>query len=178
MNLFDILLLFTVLVCFGAGLRSGLIKQVFSLTAIIGGLALGFFFYEPLGAILIEKNIIAEPGIAHILGFVIVASLAYMLIYYLSHFLTDLLEKIKMGWINHLLGGAMGFIIGLLLCYLMVTGVKQFVDEDAPFIKNSVLAPKVITGYHILREQAPDNLDESLEKLRELREGKRESNFE
>ena len=167
-----------ILVCFGAGLRSGLIKQVFSLTAIIGGLALGFFFYEPLGTVLLEKNIIAEPKIADILGFLIVACLAYILIHYLSHFLTDLLEKIRMGWINHLLGGAMGFIIGLLLCYLVVAGVKQFVDEDAPFIKNSVLAPKVITGYRIIREQAPDNLDESLEKLRELREGKRESDFE
>ena len=167
-----------ILVCFGAGLRSGLIKQVFSLTAIIGGLALGFFFYEPLGAILLENNIIAEPKIADILGFLIVACLAYILIHYLSHFLTDLLEKIKMGWFNHLLGGALGFVIGLLLCYLVVTGVKQFVDEDARFIKNSVLAPKVVTGYNIIREQAPDNLDESLEKLRELREGKREPDFE
>ncbi len=167
-----------ILVCFGAGLRSGLIKQVFSLTAIIGGLALGFFFYEPLGSVLLEKNIIAEPKIADILGFLIVACLAYILIHYLSHFLTDLLEKVRMGWINHLLGGAMGFIIGLLLCYLVVAGVKQFVDEDAPFIKNSVLAPKVISGYHIIREQAPDNLDESLEKLRELRERKPESDFE
>ena len=158
--------------------ESGLLKQVFSLTAIIGGLALGFFFYEPLGAILLENNIIAEPKIADILGFLIVACLAYILIHYLSHFLTDLLEKIKMGWFNHLLGGALGFVIGLLLCYLVVTGVKQFVDEDAPFIKNSVLAPKVVTGYNIIREQAPDNLDESLEKLRELREGKRESDFE
>lgn len=167
-----------ILVSFGAGLRSGVIKQIFSLTAIIGGVALGFFFYEPLGAILLEKNIIAEPRIADILGFLIVACLAYMLIHYLSHFLTDLLEKVKMGWINHLLGGVMGFIVGLLLCYLVVTGVKQFVDEDAPFLKDSVLAPKVITGYQIIREQAPDDLDESLEKLRKLREGKRESDFE
>lgn len=178
MNLFDILLLVIILVCFGAGLRSGLIKQVFSLTAIIGGVALGFFFYEPLGAILLEKNIIAEPRIADILGFLVVACLAYMLIHYLSNLLTDLLEKVKMGWINHLLGGAMGFIVGLLLCYLTVTGVKQFWDEDAPFLRNSVLAPKVVTGYHIIREQAPDDLDESLEKLRELREGKRESDSE
>ncbi len=167
-----------ILVCFGAGLRSGLIKQIFSLTAIIGGVALGFFFYEPLGTILLEKNIIAEPRIADILGFVIVACLAYMLIHYLSHFLTDLLEKIRMGWINHLLGGAIGFIVGLLLCYLAVTGVKQFVDEDAPFLRNSVLAPKIITGYHIIREQAPGDLDEGLEKLRELREEKLEPGFE
>ena len=167
-----------ILVCFGSGLRSGVIKQIFSLTAIIGGVALGFFFYEPLGAILLEKNIVAEPRIADILGFLVVACLAYMLIHYLSHFLTDLLEKVKMGWINHLLGGVMGFIVGLLLCYLLVIGVKQFVDENAPFLKDSVLAPKVITGYQIIREQAPDDLDESLEKLRELREGKRESDFE
>lgn len=167
-----------ILVCFGAGLRSGLIKQIFSLTAVIGGVALGFFLYEPLGSVLLEKNIIAERRIADILGFVIVACLAYMLIHYLSRFLTDLLEKIRMGWINHLLGGALGFIVGLLLCYLAVTGVKQFVDEDAPFLKNSVLAPKVITGYRIIREQAPDDLDEGLEKLRELRKEKPESDFE
>ncbi len=178
MNLFDILLLLMILSSFGAGLKSGLIKQVFSLASILGGVALGFFFYSPLGAILLEKNIIAEPRIADILGFLVVACLVYMLIYYLSRFLTDLLEKIKMGWINHLLGGVVGFIIGLLLCYLAVTGVKQFVDEDAPFLRNSVLAPKVITGYHIIREQAPDDLDESLEKLLELREEKQKSDFE
>lgn len=68
-------------------------------------------------------------------------------------------------------------IIGLLLCYLAVTGVKQFVDEDAPFLKNSVLVPKVITGYYIIREQAPGDLDESLEKLQELREGKQKSDL-
>lgn len=167
-----------ILVSFGAGLRSGLIKQVFSLTAIVGGIVLGFFFYRPLGAILLQKNIIAEPRIADILGFLVVASLAYMLIHYLSHFLTDLLEKVKMGWINHLLGGAMGLIVGLLLCYLVVIGVKQFVDEDAPFLKNSVLAPKVVAGYHIIKKQAPDDLDESLEKLRELRKERQESDFE
>ena len=167
-----------ILICFAAGLRSGLIKQIFSLTAIIGGIVLGFFFHESLGTVLLEKNIVAEPKIADILGFLIVACLAYMLIHYLSRFLTDLMEKIKMGWLNYLLGGAMGFIVGLLLCYLVVAGAKQFVDEDAPFIKNSVLAPKVITGYHIIREQTPDNLDKGLEKLQELREGKRESDFE
>lgn len=167
-----------ILSSFGAGLRAGLIKQVFSLASIAGGAALGFFFYKPLGAVVLEKNIIAEPRIADILGFLVVACLAYMLIYYFSRFLTDLLEKIKMGWINHLLGGAMGFIIGLLLCYLAVTGVKQFADEDAPFLRNSVLVPKIITGYHIIREQTPGDLDESLEKLQELREEKRESDSE
>ena len=167
-----------ILICFAAGLRSGLIKQIFSLTAIIGGIVLGFFFHESLGTVLLEKNIIAEPKIADILGFLIVACLAYMLIHYLSRFLTDFMEKIKMGWLNHLFGGMMGFIVGLLLCYLVVAGAKQFVDEDAPFLKNSVLAPKVITGYHIIREQAPDNLDKGLEKLQELREEKRKSDFE
>ena len=178
MNLFDILLLCIILICFATGLRSGLIRQVFSLAAIIGGIALGFFFHESLGSLLLEKNIISDPQITNILGFLIAACSAYVLIHYLSRFLTDLMEKINMGWLDHLLGGAMGFIIGLLLCYLVVVGVKQFVDEDSPFVKNSVLAPKVVTGYHILREQAPDNLDKSLEKLRELREGRRESDFE
>ena len=178
MNLFDILLLCIILICFATGLRSGLIRQVFSLAAIIGGIALGFFFHESLGNLLLEKNIIAEPEISNILGFLIAACSAYILIHYLSRFLTDLMEKINMGWLDHLFGGAMGFIIGLLLCYLVVVGVKQFVGEDSPFVRNSVLAPKVVTGYHILRERVPDNFDENLEKLRELREDEQESDFE
>ncbi len=178
MNYFDILLLCLILICFAVGLRSGIIKQVFSLASILGGLVLGFLFYGSLGAVLLEKNIVAEPKIADILGFVIAGSLAYMLINYLSRLLTELMEKINMGWFNHLLGGAMGVVIGLLLCYLLVVGVRQFVDENAPFVRNSILAPKVVTGYHMLREQAPDNLDESLEKLRELREEREKSDFE
>lgn len=178
MNLFDILLLCLILICFATGLRSGLIRQVFSLAAIIGGIALGFFFHESLGNLLLEKNIVSDPQITNILGFLIAACSAYILIYLLSRFLTDLMEKINMGWLDHLLGGAMGFVIGLLLCYLVVAGVKQFVEEDSPFVKNSVLAPKVIIGYHIIREQAPDNLDKSLEKLRELREEKPKLDFE
>lgn len=178
MNLFDILLLCIILICFATGLRSGLIRQVFSLAAIIGGIALGFFFHESLGNLLLEKNIITEPEITNILGFLIAACSAYILIHYLSRLLTDLMEKINMGWLDRLLGAAMGCIIGLLFCYLVVVGVKQFVGEDSAFVRNSVLAPKVVTGYHILREQAPDNFDKSLEKFRELREEKRKSSFE
>ena len=178
MNLFDILLLCIILICLATGLRSGLIRQAFSWAAIIGGIALGFFFHESLGNLLLEKNIIAEPEITNILGFLIASCSAYILIHYLSRLLTDLMEKINMGWIDHLLGGAMGFIIGLLLCYLVVVGVKQFVGEDSPFVRNSVLAPKVVTGYHILREQVPGNLDESLKKVRKLREGNQEPDFE
>ncbi len=178
MNYFDILLLCLILICFAAGLRSGIIRQIFSLASILGGLVLGFFLHGSLGALLLEKDIIAEPKIADILGFVIVASLAYMFIHYLSRFLTELMEEIKMGWFNHLLGGTMGLLIGLLLGYLLIVGVRGFVGEDEPFVRNSVLAPKVVTGYHMLREQAPDNLDESLEKLRELREEKGKPDFE
>ena len=178
MNYFDILLLCIILISLAAGLRSGIIKQVFSIAAITGGVVLGFFFHEPLSAIFLEKNIIAEPKIADILGFVIAASVAYILIHYLSRSLTQLLEKINMGWLNHLLGGVAGFIIGLLICYLIVAGVGQFFDEDAPFIKNSVLAPRVVIGYEIIREQGSENLDESLEKLREMREEKQKSGYE
>ncbi|MCY3985584.1 MAG: CvpA family protein [Candidatus Dadabacteria bacterium] len=178
MNYFDIILLCVILISLAAGLRSGVIKQVFSIAAITGGVVLGFFFHEPLGAVLVEKSIIAEPKIADILGFMLAASVAYILIHYLSRSLTQLLEKINMGWLNHLLGGATGFIIGLLICYLIIIGVRQFFDEDAPFIKNSILTPSVIKGYEIIREQGTENLDESLEKLRELREEKRKSGFE
>lgn len=178
MNLFDILLLCVILICFATGLRSGLIRQVFSWAAIIGGIALGFFFHESLGNLLLEKDIIAAPEITNILGFLIAACSAYILIHYLSRLLTDLMEKINMGWLDRLLGGVMGLIIGVLLCYLVVVGVKQFAGEDSPFVKDSVLAPKVVTGYHILREQVPDNLDENLEKVRKLREGKQEPDFE
>jgi len=173
LNYFDIALLCIILICFAAGLRSGLIKQVFSITAIAGGIVLGFFFQRSIGILLLEKNIIAEPRIAYILGFLIVASLAYMLIHFLSHFLTDLMKRINMQWLNHLLGGTMGFIIGLLLCYLVVIGVKQLVDEDAAFVKESILAPKIIVGYNIVREQTPQNLGRSLEKFQELREKNR-----
>ena len=170
MNNLDILLLSIILVCFAAGLKSGLIRQVFFIVSVVGGLALGIAFRKSLGTYLVENNVIADPTIASGAGFVLVASLAYLFIQVGSWLVTDLIKKLKMGWVNNLMGATLGGIIGVLLCYLTIVGVSQFADEDSVFLQNSILAPKIVIGYNMLKERTPENLEEPLEKIRKLRE--------
>lgn len=174
MNNLDVLLLSIILVCFAAGLKSGLIRQVFFIVSVVGGLALGIAFRKSLGTYLVENNVIADPTIASGAGFVIVASLAYLFIQVASWLVTDLIKKLKMGWVNNLMGATLGAVVGVLLCYLTIVGVAQFADEDSAFMENSVLAPKIVFGYNVLRESAPGNLEEPLEKIRNFREENRQ----
>lgn len=170
MNNLDILLLSIMLVCFAAGLKSGLIRQVFFVVSVVGGLVLGFVFRETLGGYLVGYNVIADPKIASGAGFVLVASLAYLFMQIVSWLLTDLIRKLGMGWVNNLMGATLGAVVGVLLCHLVIVGISQFADEDSAFLENSVLAPKVVFGYNMLRERAPGKLEEPLEKMREFRE--------
>lgn len=169
MNNLDIMLLSVILVCFAAGLKSGLIKQVFSIVSVVGGLVLGFVFYPAVGAWMVESGIVADPKIASIAGFVFVASGTYLFIQVLSYLLGDMVTKLRLSWINNLLGGTLGAVVGVLLCHLLITGILRFMDEDSPFIRNSLLAPKIVVGYAIIKENIPEKLDEPLEKLREYR---------
>lgn len=170
MNNLDVLLLSIILVCFAAGLKSGLIRQVFFIVSVVGGLALGIAFRKSLGTYLVESNVIADPTIASGAGFVIVASLAYLFIQVASWLVTDLIKKLKMGWVNNLMGATLGAVVGVLFCYLTIVGVSQFADEDSAFMENSILMPKIVFGYNVLREQAPGNLEEPLEKIKNFRE--------
>ena len=174
MNNLDILLLSIILVCFAAGLKSGLIRQVFFVVSIVGGLVLGFVFHKTLGGYLVGYNVIADPKIASGAGFVIVASLAYLFIQLAAWLITDLIKKLKMGWMNNLLGGTLGAVVGVLLCYLVIVGVSQLADEDSAFLENSVIAPKIVVGYNMLRDRAPGKLEEPLEKIQEFREENRQ----
>ena len=173
MNNLDILLLSIILVCFAAGLKSGLIRQVFFVASVVGGLVLGFLFHKTLGSYLVGYNVIADPKIASGAGFVLVASLAYLFMQTASWLVTDLVRKLRMGWVNNLMGATLGAVVGVLLCYLAIVGISQFADEDSAFLKNSVLAPKVVFGYNMLRERAPGKLEEPLEKMKEFREENR-----
>lgn len=170
MNNLDVLLLSIILVCFAAGLKSGLIRQVFFIVSVVSGLALGIAFRKSLGTYLVESDVIADPTIASGAGFVIVASLGYLFIQLASWLVTDLIKKLKMGWVNNLMGATLGAVVGVLLCYLTLVGVSQFADEDSAFMENSVLAPKIVFGYNVLRERAPGNLEEPLENIRKFRE--------
>ena len=136
---------------------------------------LGFVFYEPVGSYLLENKMIVEPKLASIAGFVLVSSLSYLFIQVVSRFLTDLIKKLHMGWFNNLLGAVVGTVVGILLCYLTILGVTQFTDEDSSFVKDSVLMPKIIEIYDSMKKQAPVDLYEPVEKLREFREKPRQS---
>lgn len=169
MNNLDIILLSIILVCFAAGLKSGLIKQVFSIISVVGGLVLGFVFHSAAGVLMVENGVLEDQKIASIAGFVLVASGTYLFIQLLSRLLGDMITKLHIGWINNLLGGTLGAVAGVLLCYLVITGISRLMDEDSPFIQNSLLVPKIVVGYAVIKESAPEKLDEPLEKLKKFR---------
>ncbi len=158
------------LICFVGGLRTGLIKQVFSMVSIAGGLVLGYVFYGFAGNYLLQSGYITDASLAAITGFVLICSVTYLLLQLISWVLMNLVKNLNIGWINNLLGAVVGTIIGILISYVTVIGTMWIVGKDSELVTKSVLAPKIVTGYGIMKERAPEKLEEPLEKLRKFRE--------
>ncbi len=169
LNYLDIVLVAVLLVCFAGGLRTGLIKQIFSTLSIAGGLVLGYVFYGYAGNYLLESGYITDVSLAAIVGFVLICSSAYLLLQLVSRVLMNLVKNLNIGWLNNLLGAVLGTVIGIFICYAAVIGTMQVVGEDSELITKSVLAPKIVTGYGIIKEQAPEKLEKPLERLKKFR---------
>ncbi|NIP30129.1 MAG: hypothetical protein GTO02_08240, partial [Candidatus Dadabacteria bacterium] len=143
MNILDLILLSILLVLFIIGLLRGLIKQLFSIIALVGAIVLGILFYNVASIYLLKYNIIADKSVATVVGFISIALVYYILIQIIAWLLTKLIGKLKLTWANRLGGGLLGILFGVILSHFVVLGSLLYIDEKDPIIKESIVAPYI-----------------------------------
>ncbi len=158
MNILDLILLSILLVLFIIGLLRGLIKQLFSIIALVGAIVLGILFYNVASIYLLKYNIIADKSVATVVGFISIALVYYILIQIIAWLLTKLIGKLKLTWANRLGGGLLGILFGVILSHFVVLGSLLYIDEKDPIIKESIVAPYIERGYSIIKENIPKEL--------------------
>lgn len=130
MQTIDIIIAVLLAIGLIGGLRDGAVKQVAGLAGLIGGLLIGRAFYMPVGEWLIAAfGMSAE--VAHITAFILILIVVPLLFSLVGWLVSKILHVICLGWVNRLLGGAVGVLKYALFVGVIITGIEFFDRDDA-----------------------------------------------
>lgn len=168
MNWLDVVILIVISIFSFLGLKHGIIKEIISIVAIIGGIVAGVLFYPYLGEVLIKTSFIKSKSIASISGFLLIMFFIFVLIKLIGYVLTKIVGTLNLNWFNRICGGCFGAIKGVIISFLIIVALGFFSSEKEPPLKNSFFVPYIKESLSILKEIIPDEFDENLQKARKL----------
>ncbi len=158
MNILDIILIAIISLFFLIGIWRGLIKQLFSFIAIVGGIIVGFIFYNIAAVQILKYDLTDDKSVAAVMGFIAIAVSYYILIQIIAWFLTKMIGKLMLGWVNRLAGGFLGIIMGIIFSHFAIAGLTFFINLDDPLIIDSKVLPYVKKGYEKIDENIPEDI--------------------
>jgi membrane protein required for colicin V production len=132
----DILIVLIILAGMVFGYLKGFIRQLATLLGVIGGLLAARALYEPVAEKL-TPSLTDSVTAAQVLAFIGIWILIPILFWIVAALITRMLEALKMGWLNRMLGCVLGGVKYLLLISLLLCVVDYF-DTDNKFIKKQV----------------------------------------
>ena len=129
MQIIDIIIAIVLVLGFINGLRAGLVNQVIGLAGLIGGLLVGRMFYMTVGGWLVDTFGLS-PQVAHVVAFILILILVPLLFNMVGWLVSRILNAICLGWIDSLLGGAVGALKCALFVGIVITGIEFFDKSD------------------------------------------------
>jgi uncharacterized membrane protein required for colicin V production len=139
MNFLDIGIFMVLFYNIVSGLKKGLIRCVFEVLALLGGIFFSVFYYSNMATFL--SDVLQIPFVyATVIGFVLIWSIIFLIITILGQFLHQFLTFSILGWVNYLCGGILGFLKGFFILLLFVSPMFYFnfpPVESSFFLKSS-----------------------------------------
>ena len=155
MNVVDIIIIVALIIPLLIGLKVGLIKMAFSLVGLIVGVVLASNFYESLAGVL---DFIPNEGIANIVAFALILIVVMVIAAVLARVLRSFIKFVMLGWIDHLGGAVVGFVIGaILVSAVLATLVKYY---GTGMITESPLAAILLDKFPFVLGLLPERFNE------------------
>lgn len=142
MNWLDTLILAILVITLVLGLVKGLVRQIVGLAAVIAGLVLAVVYFQEASFFL--KGFISSELLRHFLGFMAV----FIIVLAAGSLLGWLLGKAMIGplkFLNHVAGGILGLLKGILIGGAVVLALLFFVNngEENTSIRNTLMASRL-----------------------------------
>jgi len=151
----DLLFAGIVLISIGFALMKGLVREIISLVALIGGFILAVIYYKSVGGMLAE--FFRTEAVASLAGFLIIF-LGCLLIGAIAAFIVNrFIKAASLKWVDRLLGGIFGLIRGWAIASILVLALIAFPIRDN-LISRSVLAPYLLAGARAAVLMVPQDL--------------------
>ncbi len=146
MNWLDIVIIVVVAFLGFAGLRQGLIRTVFGIAGLIGGIFLAGRYYDELAAFLFPSGAIW----GNIAAYAIIAVATLVVAGVIGWLLAKLVNFAALGWLDKLVGLILGIVIGGLLCAAILAIVVKYYPGMEATINQSLIAGFLVGGFPLL----------------------------
>lgn len=128
---------FLILLTIGAlsGFMKGFIKQIATIFGLIAGLFIAKALYIPLAAKL-SPAITDSMTVAQVIAFIAIWLLVPLVCTLIASMLSGFLDSMSLGWVNKLLGLAMGAVLTVLIISIILN-VLDFIDSGNQVISQT-----------------------------------------
>lgn len=166
-----------IVVCSGGlliwGLIKGLTRMVMTIVALFVGLGFATRSYDIIGGWLM--TFIGNRSLAMMIGFIVAFLVVLLIFTLLGNLIKKLLDSVNLGCLDHILGGALGFVAGMLLSSVVIITLALFSPQKEAVLKRSFLAPYVVEFSGVMVKLVPEDLrEEFLKKYYDMKRHKEE----
>lgn len=163
-NLLDLGLLIIMVFFLVKALMRGFVREVIGLVGAVAAIVASVMFYQDLGGLLERLSAVPAawwPAVA----FALILLVVFAVFLYIGSMLQRLILAGPLSGLDRLLGAGVGLVKGLLICYLLINLlllVNPF-NTLAP-LRQSLVAPYVVTVGNFVKDMIPDNFLNDLQK--------------
>ncbi len=162
----DYFFLIIILISTGFALTKGLMREIISLVALVGGFLLAAFYYARAGALFAEFT--RTESIANLLGFMVIFAGTLIVGAVVSFVVNRFVKMASLEWVDRVLGGIYGFLRGWMVASILVLALVAFPVREN-MVANSVLAPYLLAGARaailLVPQELKDKFHQEYEKM-------------
>lgn len=141
----DTTILVVVLFCGVMGLYWGIIRQVLSVVGFVAGVILAATYERDVADLL--SSWVTENTLARVIAFILIMIAVSGTVSLIASLLHKLAGLLFLGWLDHLAGGVLGLVQGILICATaLIVGVAIPNPLWSPFIHSSELAQPIVSA--------------------------------
>lgn len=166
MNALDYVIVIAVAIGALHGLRRGALGMVTSVVSLVAGLYLASEYYES-AAVLAARELGTSPNVSSVIGYIAVFAIVFIGVGIIGGFVSGVLRTIHLGWLDNLAGAVVGGTIVAIICGLAVMLIAAVLPSDAQLLRQSKLAPVVLTYEESLVAMIPAEAKATYERHRD-----------
>ncbi|MBU1487804.1 CvpA family protein [bacterium] len=164
MNWLDITFLVIIGINGLLGLWRGLIREVFTLLGIVGGVLIASRTYE-LTLPFVER-FIANPNLAKIVSFILIFLIAAILIHILGVAISKLFKTLFLGWLDRIFGLLFGLVKGVAIVLIVILLLSKFpLGNSEKLLESSIVVPYAFILLEFFLPLLPEDFSGILQKL-------------
>jgi membrane protein required for colicin V production len=162
MNILDIIIIAAVIFFLIRGIFRGIVREIGSLAGVVLGIWLANAYHPTLALLL--KSFIPPGKYLPLIAFALIFLVVLVLCNLLGWLLKKLFQRIFLGWMDRILGACLALLKGIILSYLIIVLATFLVPRDSSLVKQSRLAPVIVSAYQAMVELIPKGSHEKLKK--------------